>query len=214
MKLSAMERKKKQKEKRGSTSVWSCRSKSRRRQYVNTVVVSWTICVPLEFIRWNPNSQCNGKRRWGLWEVTRSWGCRPHSWDKCPCDRLQYSGLENPVDRGAWWAAVPRVTQSQTWLQRLSTHACIGVGNGNPLQYSCLENPRDRRAWWAAVYGGAQSQTRLKWLSSSNSSALMKETPESSLPLFLPCEDIVRRWQSATWKRTFCISLLFKPPGL
>ena len=28
---------------------------------------------------------------------------------------LQYSRLENPMDRGAWWAAVHRVTQSQTF---------------------------------------------------------------------------------------------------
>ena len=27
---------------------------------------------------------------------------------------LQYSGLENPVDRGAWWAAVHRVAESDT----------------------------------------------------------------------------------------------------
>ena len=30
---------------------------------------------------------------------------------------LQHSCLENPVDRGAWWAAVPRVAQSQTRLK-------------------------------------------------------------------------------------------------
>ena len=29
---------------------------------------------------------------------------------------LQYSSLENPKDRGAWWAAVHRVANSQTWL--------------------------------------------------------------------------------------------------
>ena len=33
---------------------------------------------------------------------------------------LQYSCLENPMDRGAWWATVHGVAQSQT---RLSTHA-------------------------------------------------------------------------------------------
>ena len=82
---------------------------------------------------------------------------------------LQYSSLENPVDRGAWWAAVYRVTQSRARLKRLSMHACIRGGNGNPLQYSCLENPRDRGAWWAAIYGAAQSRTRLKQLSSSSS---------------------------------------------
>ena len=37
---------------------------------------------------------------------------------------LQYSCLENPVDRGAWQAKAHRVTKSQTWLKRLSTHAC------------------------------------------------------------------------------------------
>ena len=30
---------------------------------------------------------------------------------------LQYSCLENPMDRGAWWAIVPRVAQSQTQLK-------------------------------------------------------------------------------------------------
>ena len=30
---------------------------------------------------------------------------------------LQYSCLENPVDRGAWWAAVHGVAQSQTRLR-------------------------------------------------------------------------------------------------
>ena len=34
---------------------------------------------------------------------------------------LQYSCLENHVDRGAWWAAVHRVAQSRTWLKRLSS---------------------------------------------------------------------------------------------
>ena len=78
---------------------------------------------------------------------------------------LQYSCLENPVDRGAWWVAVYEVAQSRTRLKRLSVRACIGEGNGNPLQYSCQQNPRDRGAWWAAVYEVAQSRTRLKRLS-------------------------------------------------
>jgi len=29
---------------------------------------------------------------------------------------LQYSCLENPMDRGAWWATVHAVKESQTWL--------------------------------------------------------------------------------------------------
>ena len=38
---------------------------------------------------------------------------------------LQYSCLENPVDRGAWWAIVHGVPKSHTQLKRLSTHAYI-----------------------------------------------------------------------------------------
>ena len=34
---------------------------------------------------------------------------------------LQYSCLENPRDRGAWWAAVYGVAQSQTRLKQLSS---------------------------------------------------------------------------------------------
>ena len=77
---------------------------------------------------------------------------------------LQYSCLENHMDRETWRATVPRVTKSQTWLKRLSTawhmsvervESCSGLklaalffgeGNGTPLQYSWLENPMDGRA--------------------------------------------------------------------
>ena len=36
---------------------------------------------------------------------------------------LQYSCLENPMDRRDWWAMVHRVTKSWTQLCRLNTHA-------------------------------------------------------------------------------------------
>ena len=84
---------------------------------------------------------------------------------------LQYCCPENPMDRGACWAAVHRVAQSRTWLKWFSMHACIGEGNGTPLQCFFLENPRNRGAWWAAIYGVAQSRTRLKWPSSCSSSS-------------------------------------------
>ena len=93
---------------------------------------------------------------------------------------LQYSCLENPMDRGARWAAVHGIATSQTQLSDFTftfhfhfSLSCIGGGNGNPLQCSCLENPRDGGAWWAALYGVAQSRTRLKQLSSNSSSALL-----------------------------------------
>ena len=38
---------------------------------------------------------------------------------------LQYSCLENPMDRGAWWAMVHRVAKRWTQLKQFSMHACI-----------------------------------------------------------------------------------------
>ena len=104
---------------------------------------------------------------------------------------LQCSCLENPRDRGAWWAAVYGVTQSWTQLKWLTSS--IGMGctsqvaqwqrihlpnrtcgsdpwagrspgeeNGNPLQYSYLGNAMDRGAWWVTVHRVAKSRTRLQ----------------------------------------------------
>ena len=36
---------------------------------------------------------------------------------------FQHSWLENPMDRGSWWATVHRVAESQTRLKGLSRHA-------------------------------------------------------------------------------------------
>ena len=51
---------------------------------------------------------------------------------------LQYFCLENPMDRGAWWAAVHGVAKSRTWLndfiftfhfhaleKEMATHSCV-----------------------------------------------------------------------------------------
>ena len=40
---------------------------------------------------------------------------------------LQHSCLENPMDGGAWWAAVYGVTQSRTRLKWLSSSSSVGV---------------------------------------------------------------------------------------
>ena len=102
---------------------------------------------------------------------------------------LQYSCLENPMDGGAWWAAVHGVAKSRTRLSDFTftfSLSHIGEGNGNSLQCSCLENPREGRAWWAAVYGVTQSRTELKRLSSSSSRGLRNilNKTEFFIPLY------------------------------
>ena len=88
---------------------------------------------------------------------------------------LQYSCLESPMDRGAWWATVHGVAKSQTQLSDLSLFTFTHWRRKwQPTpQCSCLENPRDGGAWWAAVSGVTQSRIRLKWLSSSSSSIVL-----------------------------------------
>ena len=55
------------------------------------------------------------------------WGRSPGRAHGSP---FQYSCLENPMDRGARWAAVQSVTKSQTQQQWLSTHTESENQNG------------------------------------------------------------------------------------
>ena len=71
---------------------------------------------------------------------------------------LQHSCLENPMDRGAWWAIIHGVVKELDMTERL---LLPGEGNSNPIQYSRLENPMDRGAWWATVHAVTKSQTQL-----------------------------------------------------
>ena len=89
---------------------------------------------------------------------------------------LQYSCLENPMDGGAWWAAVHGVAKSQTRLSDFTfTFHFDALEKEMATRSSVLglDNPRDGGAWWAAVYGVTQSQTRLKRLSGSSGNVLM-----------------------------------------
>ena len=53
---------------------------------------------------------------------------------------LQYSCLENPMDRGAWGTTVHGVTQSWTRLKQLSTHAHMhGSLNSSSGWRSCSD---------------------------------------------------------------------------
>ena len=70
-------------------------------------------------------------------------------WIVCSCNSnfregngtpLQYSCLENPMDGGAWWAAVHGVTKSRTRLKRLgSSSSSSSNSNLVPLHRSLLQ---------------------------------------------------------------------------
>ena len=51
---------------------------------------------------------------------------------------LQYSCLENPMNKGAWQDIVPGVTKSQTWLKWLGTHTHTHSYNLSIYMYICI----------------------------------------------------------------------------
>ena len=66
---------------------------------------------------------------------------------------LQYSCLENPADRGIWWAAVHGVTQSWTQLKQLSMHACMHWRRKwQPTPVFFPGESYGQRSLWATVY--------------------------------------------------------------
>ena len=90
---------------------------------------------------------------------------------------VQYSWLQNSIDRGAWWTTVHGVSKELNKIEQhfhfeppsdsaVKEYICNagdsglilgwgrfpGEGNGNPLQYSCLENPMNRGDWWTTVH--------------------------------------------------------------
>ena len=62
---------------------------------------------------------------------------------------LQCSCLENPRDRGAWWAAIYGVTQSRTRLKRLSsTNTYKDVLQAASLQHSATKHASRKTEIW------------------------------------------------------------------
>ena len=71
---------------------------------------------------------------------------------------LQYSCLENPMDGGAWKAAVHGVAEGQTWLSDFTfTH---WRRKWQPTPVSCLENPQVRGSLVdCCLWGSTESDT-------------------------------------------------------
>ena len=53
---------------------------------------------------------------------------------------LQYSCLENPMDRGAWWATVHEAAKSQTWLKWLNMHTHMQTSQRHDTHSNYVNN--------------------------------------------------------------------------
>ena len=60
---------------------------------------------------------------------------------------LQYSCLENPMDRGAWWATVLMVAKSQTRLSNLAQHISVHSYRTNVGVCAVTDLPCDCCIW-------------------------------------------------------------------
>ena len=87
------------------------------------------MCFPGGASGKEPTCQCRKARDTGL---IPGLGKSPGGGHRNP---LQYSCLKNPMDRGAWQATVQRVTQGQTRLKQLRTHACRHIHVYKMLHY-------------------------------------------------------------------------------
>ena len=58
---------------------------------------------------------------------------------------LQYPCLENPMDRGAWWAAVHGVAKSWAWLSNTATSALEYLFSADPWQGDWTPWPKPSR---------------------------------------------------------------------
>ena len=82
----------------------------------------------------NPPAKCRRHKRCGFNPWSRRSPGDSHG------NPLQYSCLENPMDRGAWRTRVQTVIKSQTWLKRLSMHAHtqLSYNSWAPREKDCI----------------------------------------------------------------------------
>ena len=83
-------------------------------------LLSTDIIVTSQVVLVVKNLPANARDTGDNGSIPGSWGRSPGGWRGNP---LQYSCLENPMDRGVRWAIIHRVAKSRTWLKRLSTHS-------------------------------------------------------------------------------------------
>ena len=110
---------------------------------------------------------------------------------------LQYSCLENLMDRGAWQATIHRLTKSQTWLKQLSRHACQGLSSGS--------TPSSWKAKSFIFKGGCG----LHIMASTHHASTLPDLPTKVKP-GQQYRTVSKPWQRKTektshWKRPFLV---------
>ena len=117
---------------------------------------------------------------------------------------LQYSCLENPMDGGAWWAAVHGVTKSRTRLsdfpftfhfhaleKEMATHSSVLAwripGTGEPGWLPSMGSHRVRHDWSDLAAAAADHVKQWSGTKIRNQNTLLNWVHQS-VPIFWTCE--------------------------
>ena len=67
---------------------------------------------------------------------------------------LQCSCLENPRERGAWWAAIYAAAQSRTQLKQLSSSSCCSMSSSNCCFLTCIQVSQEpgQAVWYSHLF--------------------------------------------------------------
>ena len=112
---------------------------------------------------------------------------------------LQYSCLENPMDRGAWWAAVHGVARSRTWLsdftftfhfyaleKEMATHSSILAwrvpGTGEPGGLPSMGSHRIGHDWSDLAAAAAAAAARASKVTLKDLQARLQQYVNCELP--------------------------------
>ena len=102
-------------------------------------------------------------------------------------DPLQYSCLENPVDRGAWRAAAHRVTKS--WTRLSSTRQHWGVTEDlRHFLLTCLPSPsqkHEKSLFWSIMPSASHHEQRILPGTGWRDGCIKKFLPREQCSLFL-----------------------------
>ena len=145
-----------------SNLLWVCKAFSRRRQWHPTPVL-----LP---------GKSHGRRRlvgcspWGRWELDTTQWLHFHFSLSCTGEGngnpLQYFCPENPRDRGAWWAAVYGVAQSQTRLKRFSSSSnkAFSIFKNHLIMSITTTDSLEKSLMLGKIEGRRRERQRMRWL--------------------------------------------------
>ena len=96
---------------------------------------------------------------------------------------LQYSCLENPMDREAWWGTSHAVSKSWTWLRWLRRHTCIIYFMGFFWGQNCWDKIVAKDEVYFKMIKGSKDDKRINLSRTINK--LNIYTPNSRTPKFM-----------------------------